>query len=196
MTLVLADRSHPLRARLEEAVQEVYRAEFDACVPRFPDRLMGLLGHDETPLAVTGLRFGNEGLFSIAYLEGDAEEVLSRALGRAVSLDRVVEFSSLAAPRPGAAMPLVAAAIRFCHDAGADFGMFTATARLRALLRRNKLLTVDLGPAQAERVADASVWGSYYLHDPRVLMVAADTLPTALIRAPRTEHNHEVLCHA
>lgn len=196
MSLVLADRFHPLRHRLEKAVQDVFQAEFDAHVPRFPDRLMALLANDGTPLAVAGLRFANEGLFSVAYLEGDAEEVLSRSMGRPVRLDRIVEFSSLAAPRPGAAMPLVAAAIRFCHDAGADFGMFTATDRLRALLRRNKLLTVDLGPARPERLADASTWGSYYLHDPRVLMVAADTLPSALARAPKTSQDHEVLCHA
>ena len=193
MTLILADRTHPLRGRLESMVRAVFLAEYGACVPQFPDRLIANLGADGIPQAVAGLRFAAEGLFSEAYLDGAAETVLARALGRPVRRDRIVEFSSLAAPRAGTAMPLIGAAIHVCRAAGAGFGLFTATARLRVLLRRTRLAAVDLGPARPERLANAAVWGSYYLHDPRVLVATADALP--LLLAPEAP-SIEARCHA
>lgn len=177
MTVILADRTHPLRGQLESMVRAVFMAEYGAHVPQFADRLIASLGDDGAPQAVAGLRFADEGLFSEVYLDGDVETILTRALGRPVRRDRIVEFSSLAAPRVGAAMPLVGAAVRFGRAAGADFGLFTATARLRALLRRTHLVAADLGPARAERLDNAAAWGSYYRHDPRVMVASADTLP-------------------
>lgn len=176
MTLILADRDHPCRDLLECTVRQVFLAEFGAHVPAFPSRLVATLDREGQPLAVAGLRFAEDGLFSEAYLDGPAEAVLSAIAGREVARSRIVEFSSMAATRPGAAMPLVAAAIRLCLAAGATWGMFTATGRLRALLRRSGLTGVDLGPALPERLADAGAWGSYYLHDPRVVAVSGDSL--------------------
>ncbi|MBX9634018.1 MAG: thermostable hemolysin [Magnetospirillum sp.] len=180
MTVILADRDHPARTRLEHAVRSVFLAEYGAHVSAFPNRMIATMDETGQPLAVAGLRFADDGLFSEVYLDGPAEQVLGQALGRTVQRRQIVEFSSLAAPRPGAAMPLVAAAIRLCLASGSNFGMFTATARLRALLRRTGLMTVDLGPAQPGRLTGAAAWGSYYLHDPRVLVVAGETLPCAL----------------
>lgn len=179
MTLILANRDHPERARLEQAVRTVFAAEYGAHVPAFPNRLIASLNDAGEPLAVAGLRTSEDGLFSEAYLDGPAESVLSAAIGRPVDRTQIVEFSSLAAIKAGAALPLVGAAIELCLAAGAAYGLFTATHRLRALLRRAGLQCVDLGPARPERLADASPWGSYYLHDPRVLMVSADSLASA-----------------
>jgi len=193
MTLVLADRAHPLRGRLERTVRAVFLAEYGAYVPQFPHRLIAFLNNDGAPRAIAGLRFAEDGLFSSAYLDGAAELVLARYFGRPVSQGRIVEFSSLAAPSAGAAMPLVGAAIRLCRAAGADFGLFTATARLRTLLRRSGLAAVDLGPARSDRLDNAAAWGSYYRHDPRVLAVAADSLPPMLLHARAIP---EAPCHA
>lgn len=190
MTLILADRDHPARSCLEDTVRAVFLAEYGAHVQAFPNRLIATLGSDGQPHAVAGLRFAEDGLFSETYLDGTAEAVLGQALGRPVRRDQIVEFSSLAAPRAGAAMPLVGAAIRLCLGAGANFGMFTATARLRALLRRTGLVFVDLGPARRDRMENPAAWGSYYLHDPRVLVVAAESLPLALAPMAAPERLH------
>lgn len=183
MTQLLADRDHPAWATLESVVRAVFLAEYGAQVQAFPNRLIATLDDHGQPQAVAGLRFAEDGLFSEAYLDDAAERVLGQALGRSVRREQIVEFSSLAALRAGAAMPLVGAAIRLCLGAGANFGMFTATARLRALLRRTGLVIVDLGPANPERLDNASAWGSYYLHDPRVLVVTGESLPNALAPA-------------
>lgn len=180
MRLVLADRFHPLRRRMEDTVRSVFLAEYGAHVSRFPDRLIASMDDDDTPRAVAGLHFSETGLFSEAYLDGPVESVLTRALNRHVERNRIVEFSNLAAPRPGATIPLIREAIGFCRATGANAAIFTATARLRALLQRNRLVTVDLGPARPERLRTAATWGSYYLHDPRVLAATADALPPSL----------------
>jgi len=179
MRFVLADRHHPLRGRLENTVRAVFLSEYGAHVPRFPDRLIARLDDAGNPQAVAGLHFSRAGLFSEAYLDGPVESVLTVALRRPVARDRVVEFSNLAAPFRGAAIPLIWEAIRVCRDAGADAAIFTVTARLRTLLQRNRLATVDLGPARPERLRAAAVWGSYYLHEPRVLAATAESLPPA-----------------
>ncbi|HLO77069.1 MAG TPA: thermostable hemolysin [Magnetospirillum sp.] len=176
MTLIMADRNHPLRGLLERTVGEVFHAEFGARVPCFPNRLVASLTGDGAPQAVAGLRFAEDGFFSEAYLDTPIETALTAAIGRPVARGGVVEFSSLAAPRPGAAMPLIGWAIRLSLAHGGSVGLFTATRRLRTLLRRTGLECLDLGPARPERLADASPWGSYYLHDPRVMAVSADCL--------------------
>jgi len=180
MSLILADRDHPDRSRLEHAIRAMFLAEYGAHVPAFPDHLVASLDSDGRPQAVAGLRFAEHGLFSDVYLDGPVEAVLGRALGRTVARRQIVEFSNLAAPKAGAALPLVAGAIRLCMADGRAYGLFTATARLRALLRRAGLTAIDLGPARRERIACPDAWGSYYLHAPRVLVAEAAALPAEL----------------
>ncbi|MGE5506693.1 MAG: thermostable hemolysin [Actinomycetota bacterium] len=187
MTLILALPDHPLRPLLERAVREVFAAEYRADVPVFPRLLVATLDGEGRPAAVAGLRFAEDGLFSEAYLDGPVEVVVGKAVGRPVGRGQIVEFSSLAAPRPGAALPLVDAAVRLALGAGGAYGLFTATNRLRALLRRTGLAAVELAAARPERIANPAVWGSYYLHDPRVMVVAGATL------APR---HHQECLHA
>lgn len=184
MTLILADRAHPARPRLERLVRRVFSEEYGARVPAFPDRLLARLDDAGEPMAVAGLRLGGESLFSEAYLDSTAAEAIGRACGRIVQRPEIVEFSNLAAVRSGAAMPLVMAGVRLSLAVGARYGMFTATQRLRALLRRRGLVAIDLGPAQPDKLANAATWGRYYLHDPRVVVVSAETLPDSFLSIP------------
>lgn len=181
MSLILAEPGHPARPLLEHAVSAVFQQEYGARLPAFPYRLLALMGASG-PQAVTGLRFAEDGLFSDVYLDGPAEQVVSAALGRPVRRDQIVEFSSMAAPQPGAALPLIVTAIRLCLAAGATVGLFTVTRRLRLLLRRSGLMCVDLGPARPDRLADAHRWGTYYLQDPRVVVVPVEALAGLLGR--------------
>lgn len=180
MKVILADREHPVRHRLEQAVRSVFHAQYGAYVANFPNRLLATLDADGEPRAVAGLRYCDDLLFSEVYLDDTAERVLSGAFGRLVRREEIVEFSNLAAKHAGAAMPLVELAIQHGLVSGARFGLFTATARLRAMLRRRGIVLVDLGPTRPDRLPDAAVWGRYFLHDPRVIVVAADTLPSRL----------------
>ncbi|HSV28570.1 MAG TPA: thermostable hemolysin [Candidatus Omnitrophota bacterium] len=190
MTLVVADPDHPLRGSLEDAIRAVFLAEYGARVPAFPRQLLALLDRESRPLAASGLRFAEDGFFSECYLEEPVEESLGRRAGTAVSRTEVVEFVSLAALRPGAALPLVGGAVRLCLASGCRWGLFTATARLRALLGRAGFVVEDIAAADRERVTRPENWGSYYLHDPRVVAVRAESLPRVLNSAPNRTAAH------
>lgn len=181
MSTLLIDRHHPLRDRIERAMRAVFLAEYGAHLAHLPDTVIASLDRRGGTMAAAGLRFTADGLFSEAYLDRPAEILMARAFARPVERERIVEISNLAAPRPGAALPLVAAAIRHCRSLGIEFGLFTATARLRELLRRCGLAAADFGAARPERLPGASAWGSYYHHEPRVLAVAAAALPARLL---------------
>lgn len=177
MTLILADRQHPLRPRLEDAVQHMFAAEYGARVSNFTAYMIGRLDAEGVVEAVAGLRFESDGFFSEAYIDAPVEAMIAKYYGQAAARREIVEFSSLAATRPGAALPLLQAAIRVALAGGARFAIFTATNRLRALLRRRGVNAIDLGPASPDRIENADAWGRYYLHDPHVLTVSADSLP-------------------
>lgn len=191
MTLVLAGPEHSLRGSLEESIRAVFLAEYGARIPVFPRKLLVLLDQDRQPLAAAGLRRAEDGFFSECYLNEPVETCLSRRAGTAVARADVVEFVNLAAMRPGAALPLVGAAVRLCLASGCRWGLFTATARLRALLRRAGFVVEDIAAASPERVAQPEAWGSYYLHDPRVLAVRAESLPGSVIA-----HRNGLAAHA
>ena len=64
-----------------------------------------------------------------------------------------------------------------------EWGVFTATAPLRRLLRRAGMTHSELGAARPERLSDPSVWGSYYASDPRVCAFSDSS--AGLILSPR-----------
>ncbi|MGE4279264.1 MAG: thermostable hemolysin [Magnetospirillum sp.] len=176
MSFISVLPEHPLRRQLEHTVEQVFRKEFRATPAAFPQQMAAVLDSDGRPSAVTGLRFAADGFFSERYLDLPVEQAVSAALGLSIGRDQVVEFTSLASVRPGAAMPLVASIIRECLTKGYRCGLFTATDRLRALLRRAGLAVVDMVPATPDRIADPENWGSYYLHDPWVTAVSAEAV--------------------
>ena len=189
MTFISVPPDHPRRLQMEQTVLRVFHKEFRAVPTCFPTQLAAVQDQAGNPAAVTGLRFERDGFFSEQYLDAPVEHVVSAALGLPVSRGQIVEFTSLSSVRPGAAMPLVAAVIRDCLSRGYRCGLFTATNRLRALLRRTGLTVVELGRASPDRVADPENWGSYYRHDPRVMAVSADCV-ACLVEGFQEERHH------
>lgn len=169
MRLILADARHPLRPTVEAAVRAVYARQYGATDPVLPPRLMAGLDADGAVRCVAGLRPAP--FFSEIYLDEPIESLLTSVGGQPVARDRIIEVSALAAPRPGAAMALARAVVALCRRDGFEWAFFTATARLRVLLRRAGVPLVPLAPARADRVNEPRAWGSYYLHDPQVCAV-------------------------
>jgi len=177
MHLVLLEPSHPLRPGVEQAIRTVFADEYRAKVAALPQTLAALLDDHGTVLSATGLRFERDGFFSENYLDEPVDRLLSRRAGRAVPRSQVVEIGSMAGFKPATSLVLVDLIARRCLDDGLCWAIFTATNRLRALLRRSRIATLDLVPACRDRVPDPDNWGSYYLHDPRVVAVNGAALP-------------------
>jgi hypothetical protein len=177
MRFLLIDREHDMRAACECAIRTTFHAEYGADVPSLPPLLAALFDVDGAILCATGLRFAEHGFFSECYLERPVEVVLAREFQRPVARRHVVEFSNLACFRAGLAMQLVQHCVGYSLATGARFGIFTATRRLRALVRRSGYGSVELAQAVRERALSPDAWGTYYLHDPRVMAVQAESLP-------------------
>jgi len=172
---VIVDESHELRREVELSISRLFDREHGASLAVFPPTLVAWLAGGEVAAAAS-VRFAAEGFFSECYLDAPVEHLIGRKAGLAVGRSEVVEVGSLAAPHPGATLALVAAIIASCHEAGCRWAFFTATARLRALLRRSGILQIELAAAAPDRVASPEAWGRYYLGDPRVVAVGAHML--------------------
>jgi hypothetical protein len=183
MRFELVPRHHALRGVTERMVADVFRTEYDAAVGGFPDLMIAAIDGSGRPQCAAALRDQESGFFSEQYLDEPLETAIAAATGYAAARSDILELGSLAALRPGGLLLLLRGFAEFGLDAGYHWGVFTATDRLRRLARRIGVELVDLGPADAGRIENPAVWGSYYQHDPRICAVAGPGARDKLIRS-------------
>jgi len=182
MIPALVTTGHPLRDAARDLVRTVYARRYGAVVHEIPDRLIALVDTDGAPVCVAGVRLVCEGCFSQAYLDEPVARALSRAVGSPVARTDILEVSCLAAARPGAAALLLRHVAAYARIHGAHWGVFTATRRLRGLIRAAHRPLITLAPALPARVPNPADWGSYYETGPWVCAVRDDaTAPVALL---------------
>ena len=164
-------------------VREAYRQHFGAQLASLMPELCALVDVDGLPRAVAGLRHAACGpLFLERYLASPVEEVIGAAAGQPVSRADVWEVGNLATRCPGAARYLVRRAAHALAERGAQWAVFTGTRRVVAIFRRLRVPLITLAEADPARLGeDASLWGSYYEHAPRVVAgrVTAGLVATA-----------------
>ena len=80
----------------------------------------------------------------------------------------ILEVGGFACASPFAAYPMLRAVFAWGRERLIGWGLFTATAEIRRLIRRARITPVMLAQADAGQVPDPGKWGSYYEHDPRV----------------------------
>lgn len=173
--LLRGGSSPEARTALERFVAEQYAAAHDARVTSFQPELIGVVDDSGRVLGAAGLHYGSDPspFFLECYLGEPVERVLSRRLGRAVERTGLAEIGNVAARQPGDGCWLVGTIGAWLDGAGVEWAVFTATARLRALLARLGFALVELAVADPARVpGGAAEWGRYYESDPRVAAVS------------------------
>lgn len=162
------------RSLLETHIHAAYARVYGADIQEFMPLLIGLESDDGRILGAMGLRLAaEEGLLLEHYLELPIEQTLESRLGRPVERASIVELGNLAAGSPGAARLLVVALNAYLHAAGFDWVSFTAVPVLRNVFARMGLGLMELGSADAKRLASSrNDWGSYYRQRP--VVVAGD----------------------
>jgi hypothetical protein len=163
-----------LRARVEHAIRMTYWQRFQARLALLPSTLIATINASGLVECAAGVRFSEERFFSECYLDLPVEIALQYCFGRAVQRQRVIEVCNLAGRRPGRSQSFIADFIEFAMSAEFDWVIFTATKSLRALLERNGVRMTQLARAERIRVQNPADWGSYYEHDPRVMVVHRD----------------------
>lgn len=148
--------------RIEDLIAHRYREVFGATVrPGFSDYL------GQASAALGYRRATAAPLFLEAYLEEPVESAASRALGREVCREAIVEIGNFAAQNALAMIELWGAA---ANDLGgsSEVAVATLTAPLRRMFGRIGMPIVELAPADPAQVGAGPEWGSYYASDPKV----------------------------
>lgn len=174
--ILIVREAHRLRPEVEACIGEVYDRAFDAYGLTFPRRLVAFVDGSDLPICAAGLRTCCEGFFSEAYLDAPIEGLLTARFGQPVARRQVFEVTTLASRASEISPIFIRQLVRFGKRAGFHWSMFTATARLRALLYRLGIPMAELQPADPARLGDAWRWGRYYAESPVVCVVSRDWL--------------------
>lgn len=168
MSLLILDRRHALRRAAEAEVRNIFHRAYGAIIADFPDLMAAMVDAEGALACVAGVRFGLDRSFCEQYLDEPAERLLRRIAGAKVSRGQILEVTTLAGEHPGHSLQLLRGIVALGRGMGMEWGLFTATARLRSALPRLSLPLIALAPARRERVAQPGRWGSYYDTDPWV----------------------------
>jgi hypothetical protein len=170
--------THPRRKAVEATIRLAYQCDHGARLTSFPTWLVA--NTDETGvIGAAALRFAADGFFSELYLDKPIEQTIARWAGGIVDRGQLVEVGNLAAGRSGEIKVLIHGIIALLCSQDIRWAFFTATARLRNLLRRAGIPLIELASADPRRM-DAASWGSYYQQDPRVVLVGQHMLAASL----------------
>jgi hypothetical protein len=175
---------HPLWWAAMAHIRGVYRSAHQAEITDFAPEIVVATNGQGAIICAAGLRTVADGFFSEAYLDEPIAETLSFVTDEVVRPDEVVEVVTLASNRACAALHMLDAIASEGRRRGMRFGFFTATSRLRSILRRAGLPLIPLAPARHERIENAGTWGRYYRTDPWVCALP-DSLLTPLTFCPR-----------
>ncbi|WP_294608531.1 thermostable hemolysin [uncultured Roseovarius sp.] len=169
----------------QDHVASVYRETYGATVRSFAPTLVIARNHTGQITCVAGIRTAQDGFFSEHYLERPFDAVLSECGHGPVAAGKVLEVVSMAATSPFPVLPVLDAIIGWGRSRGMEWGVFTATAPLRRLLRRAGMTHVMLAPARLERVSNPGDWGRYYDSDPWVCAFGDRLPPQPVTLDPR-----------
>ena len=161
------------RGEIECFIATRFAEVYGARVRHFMPRLLGLQDANGALIAGLGLRHAQAGpLFLEQYLDAPVEQIIAAHFGVAASRDEIVEVGNLAGATPGALRRLIPALTARVHAEGFRWVAFTGSARLCSGFTRLGLPLNVVAPAHIERLPldERENWGSYYEHDPSVML--------------------------
>jgi hypothetical protein len=169
--IVLVRPGESLRDRTEDCIRGVYQRAYGARIASFPELLVVAIDGKAQPICAAGLRTELDGFFSESYLDRPVEQILTALAGRNMERGRIFEVTTLASREVKSSPNFMRQIACLGKTSGFEWSIFTATSRLRMLLRRLGLPLMVLGRADPARIENAEQWGSYYEHSPMVCAV-------------------------
>jgi hypothetical protein len=161
----------PGRAEAERLIEQAYAHAYGGVLSEHYPTLICVEDGRGRPRAAAGVRLAREApLFLEQYLDEAIEAAAGRALGWPAPREAIAEIGNLASQDGAASARLYLALAEHLNWVGCTHAAVTATQRLRRKFQRLGFVAAALGPAQADRLADASDWGCYYASGPQVLI--------------------------
>lgn len=162
-----------LTSKVGRFIRQQYFLAHGARLSQLMKNLYALQEEDGTLLGAVGLdSFSDEPRLVECYLKQPAEAYLSDHLGETVRRDQIMEAGNLAATNLTGAILLTAFLTNEADRQQKSWALFTATAAVRAALKRIGIPYQSLLKATLDCVGNQyGDWGSYYQQDPEVVLV-------------------------
>jgi hypothetical protein len=175
----------PGRQETQDHIRSVYKAVYSAKINEFAPLLVAARRANGEILCAAGIRTSRDQFFSDNYLDAAFSTVLRAKTSIDAPQSEIMEVVSLASTTPFPVLPMMDAIIGWGRANGMTCGVFTATRSLRRLLKRTGLPYVEVAAADVSKIADPTIWGTYYDTDPWVC--AFSEAPTELLTlSPRS----------
>jgi hypothetical protein len=182
----LLDQSSEQRGLAEACIRDKFFAAYGAEVQEYLPLLLSMQCAGKIS-GVTGIApAGQQRLFLEQYLEAPVEQALAPVLGAIPARNTIVEIGNLVASSNGASLAVFIVLGAALHRAGYRHLVFTATEKLRSKFQRLGLETTYLSPADPARLeaGGADNWGSYYDHQPQVVVCNLDQAMSRISARP------------
>jgi len=191
----LIEHVGPDRALAEKFISQRFAESFGSRVESFMPRLFSLRNEHGDICGAFGLRSANRKLFLEQYLDQPIEKAIGSRLGSAVERQCIVEVGHFSGTFPGAVRAMICLLTEQLYREGFTWVTFTGTASLRNAFSRMGLAPLDIQAAEAARLPadERAAWGSYYEHEPHVLVGNIKEGYGALVqRAELAQHRLEL----
>lgn len=159
------------RVNTEQFIEAVYAKCYGARILSHYPVLIGVRDEKNEVVAAAGMRPAlDDKLFLEQYLDRPIEESVISGGGEKLPRGSIVEIGNFAARNAGAAVCLMSAMAASLDECGLTHVAVTATKKLRQTFMRLGLGFSEIAEAKPRALpGNGAEWGSYYMHDPRVV---------------------------
>lgn len=167
----LAEPDSYMRTELESRIRAGFGQHFQACIEGFMPEL-AVYRHASGAEGVIGIRSARaERLFLESYLDLPIEVAVSRCAATRVRRDQIAEVGQFVISDRESVSDFFRDLVPFLRSQGFHWVCFTGTDRIRALLSRIGFEGRPVATATRDRVGSSDDdWGSYYDHEPVVIV--------------------------
>lgn len=171
LPIEISDEYSPDRIDVEHYITDCFYNNYQAKITHFLPYLISSRTNNKLTAAV-GFQpaFTNQPLFLEQYLKTTIELEISRLVNRTIDRDKIVEIGNLTSSRRGTSQILFVLNVAILHQAGFEWGVFTATKQVLTLLDKLNLITIGIADADPDCLPDnGHSWGSYYASRPKIV---------------------------
>lgn len=187
--LALAENTAPKQERIqvEKYISELFLKHHCAKLSYFLPTLFSLSDATSSIQAAIGVgQLHKEDVFLEHYLTQPVEASVSCAAQKIVARSNIAEVGNLACSSGGASRQLIAFLSEYLSDIGIEWAVFTGTTMVGVILERLHIETRFLGDASPASIgAELSDWGTYYSHNPKVMLVNVEQARQATLGLTR-----------
>ena len=169
INLKVVHQSHPLRHEVEQYVASRYKLAFNADITEFMPQFLCIYSHHKL-LSVCGYRVASQApLFLEQYLPETAEAMMAKQFSTTIKRSNLIEFGQLASFSKGISPLHFLLIAKHLVEEGFEWGIFTATDPLYAMMVHLGLTPTILSQASENDISKTQTsWGTYYHNAPRV----------------------------